>query len=475
MHPQRGVSYPYDCPNAPPNCAANGYYVRPMSKQIIPLDTDAALGILDQLLGEASKLGAGAAESTISSGVGLSVSVRMGDVDIVEHHRDKQLELTVYDGHRKGSASSSDCREQALADMARAAWSIAKQTNEDAHNGLVDAHLMATELPELDLYHPWDVDAAAAIELATACENTAREHDTKITNSEGAGVNSYAGIRAYGNSHGFRGGFRGTRHSVSCAPIAGDDAGMQRDYWYTTARSESELLDACDVGVIAASRAVRRLGAQQISTRTTPVVFEAQVATGLFRHFVTAISGGNLYRKASFLVDQIDQPVFAQHISIEEQPLLPKALGSAPFDDEGVATRQRSIVDKGILTGYVLSGYSARKLGLPTTGNAGGVRNLVISHGQNDLAGLLKQMDSGLLVTELMGFGVDIVTGNYSRGAAGFWVENGEIQYPVEEITIAGNLRDMFMQIVEVGADIDTRTNIRSGSVLIERMTVAGA
>ncbi len=446
-----------------------------MSNETLPLDADDALAIIESLLGHAKQLGANAAEAAISGGAGLSVNVRMGAVDLVEHNRDKRLEFTLFDGHRKGSASSSDFRQQPLADTVEAAWRIAKQINEDPYNGLADAQLMATEFPELDLYHPWELDAAAAIELATSCEAAAREHDTKISNSEGASVSSHAGVHAYGNSHGFSGIRQGTRHSLSCAVIAADDNGMQRDYWYSAARAHGELQDSHEVGLTAASRALRRLGARKLKTASTPVVFEAQAATSLFRHFTNAISGRNLYRKSTFLLDKIDQPVFAAHVTIEEQPRLPRALGSASFDDEGVATQQRMIVADGILNSYVLSGYSARKLGLQTTGNAGGVRNLVVSHGDSNLDGLLEQMGTGLLVTELMGFGVDIVTGNYSRGAAGFWVEGGEVQYPVEEITIAGNMQEMFEQIVDVGADIDTRTNIHSGSVLIEQMTVAGA
>lgn len=430
--------------------------------------------VVAAILDEAARQGASTAEAGVSAESGLAVTVRLGEVETVEHNRDKGLGVTVYFGQRKGSASTSDYSRQAIEETVRAACDIARYTAEDDCAGLADAALMARSIPDLDLYHAWDITAERAIELAQECETAARAVDARITNSEGASVTSHSGYRVYGNSHGFIGAYPSSRHGVSCAVIADDGHGMQRDYWYSVAHDSKELEAVRKVGTRAGERAVRRLGGRRLSTRQAPVVFVAEVASGLFSQFIRAIRGESLYRKSSFLLDSLGQRVFPDFIRIHEQPHLKKALGSAPFDSEGVATRARDIVTDGVLQGYVLDSYSARKLGMQTTGNAGGVHNLIVESGPDDFATLLKRMDTGLLVTEMMGMGVNIVTGDYSRGAAGFWVERGEIQYPVEEITVAGNLREMFARIVTVGSDVDLRGNVRSGSTLIENMTVGG-
>lgn len=426
------------------------------------------------VLDEAKACGATAAEAGVSLEAGLSVTVRLGEVETLEYHRDRGVGVTVYVGRRKGSASTSDFGPRALRETVRAACDIARYTSEDVCAGLADAALMATDIPDLDLCHPWGIDAAGGIEIARRCETAARDADARISNSEGATLSSHQGLRVYGNSHGFIAGYPSTRHSISCSVIAGRDEHMQRDDWYTIARRYEELEAAERVGQRAAGRAVRRLDARCLSTRQVPVIFAADIATGLFRSFVGAVRGGALYRKSSFLLDHLGRQIFPDFVHIHEQPHLRGALGSAPFDGEGVATRARDLVSGGVLQGYVLDSYSARQLGMQTTGNAGGVHNLTVDSGPLDFDGLLREMGSGLLVTELMGQGVNMVTGDYSRGAAGFWVENGVIQYPVEEITIAGNLKDMFRAIVAIGSDIECRGNYRTGSVLIERMTVAG-
>jgi PmbA protein len=333
---------------------------------------------------------------------------------------------------------------------------------------------MAREIPDLDLYHPWDLDVSAAIETATRCETAARETDSRIFNSEGASLHTHNGLHVYGNTNGFIGGYPSSRHSLSCAVVGRQGESMQRDYWYSVSRLGERLESAQQVGQMAAQRTLARLGARKLSTRETPVLFQADVAVGLLRSFIGAIRGSALYRKSSFLLDQLNQPVFPAFVKIHEEPLLPRGLGSAPFDSEGVATRTQDFIRDGVLCSYVLDSYSARKLGMQTTHNGGGVRNLRINSGALDLEGLLRKMDTGLLVTELMGQGVNMVTGDYSRGAAGFWVEKGEIQYPVEEITIAGNLKQMFMGLLEVGTDIETRTSVQTGSWLIDRMMIAG-
>ncbi len=431
--------------------------------------------LVQEVLAEAGRQGASAAEATIGMSQGLAVTVRLGEVETVEHTRDKSLGVTVYLGQRSGSASSSDLRPAALRDTVRAAVTIAKYIAADDCAGLADPERLAKTVPDLDLYHPWRLTLDDAIERAQRCEQAARDLDSRIRNSEGASIASYQGLDVYANTHGFIGATRATRHSLSCAVIGQDASGMQRDYWYTVARNAGELEAPEQVGRESARRSLRRLGGRKLATRRTPVLFEAPVSSSILSHLVSAVRGSSLYSQASFLLDHKDRRIFAPHVRIHEQPHLFKALGSAAFDNEGVATAPRDLVKDGILLGYVLDSYAARKLGLATTGNAGGVHNLTIEPGRHDLAGLVKTMHTGLLVTELIGFGVNTVTGDYSRGAAGFWVENGEIQYPVEEITIAGNLKDMFLHLSEAGSDVDVRGNIRSGSLLIEAMTLAGS
>ena len=430
--------------------------------------------LIDDLLTESRRLGATSAEAGISTGTGLDVNVRLGNVETIEHTRDKGLGVTVYVGHKKGSASTTDFSPSAVKDTVAAACRIAKYTAEDDCAGLADKKLMASNVPDLDLHHPWDISVESAIDLALETETSALGLDARISNSEGAGVSQHESSYVYGNSHGFLAGFRSSRHSISCSVIAEDDSGMQRDDWYSVARNANALEDARTIGSNAARRSLARLGSRKLSTRSVPVLFQAEVARGLFQHFTSAIRGGSLYRKASFLLDHLGKQVFPSWLRIHEQPHLQRALGSSPFDNEGVATGDRDLVTAGILCGYVLDSYTARKLDMHTTGNAGGVHNLTVAPGNKDFSALLKTMGTGLLVNELMGMGINTVTGDYSRGAAGFWVEGGEIQYTVEEITIAGNLRDMFLEIAEVGTDIDTRGNVRTGSVLVERMTVAG-
>jgi PmbA protein len=430
--------------------------------------------IVQSLLDAALNQGASAAEAGLSQESGLSVTARLGDVETIEHHRDQGLGVTVYFGQRKGSASSTDLSPESIKETVSAACSIARYTSEDEYAGLPEKELLATEFSDLDLNHPWDLRADEAIALAIECENAARSYHAEISNSEGASVNTHQGIRVMGNTLGFLQGYASTRHSLSCSVLAQRGDSMQRDYWYTVARDANNLESAANVGRKAAERTLRRLQARSLSTRQCPVMYAAEVASGLLGSFIAAISGGNLYRKSSFLLDALDKQVFPEFVRIHEQPYLKGALGSANYDGEGVATQTRDIVSGGILRGYVLSSYSARKLGMRSTGNAGGVHNLTIDPGAYDYQGMLRQLHTGLLVTELMGQGVNMVTGDYSRGAAGFWVENGEIQYPVEEITIAGNLKDMFRNIVAVGNDVDYRGNIRTGSILVERLSIAG-
>ncbi|MCS3903203.1 PmbA protein [Methylohalomonas lacus] len=450
------------------------------ASNLVPLrdQPDALLELIDFVIKEALRQGADAAEADISVGDGLTATARMGEVETLEHQRDKGLSLAVYVGEpgnqRKGQASSSDLNKPALIETVRAALSIARHTKADACSGLADAGLMAANVPDLDLYHPWNIDPQAALERALACEQAARDFDGRIENSDGASVNTMAGAGYYGNSHGFRGGWPFSRHSLDCAVIARDAHGMQRDGWYSVARAAADLDTAENVGRRAGERTIQRLNARRLATSSASVIFEAEAARSLFGHLVAAVSGGNLYRRSSFLLDRLGERIFPEFVHIHEQPHLPKAMGSAAFDDEGVATRARDLVSDGVLQGYVLGSYSARKLGLQTTANAGGVHNLTIESGHQSLTDLMQAMGSGLLVTDLMGFGVNLITGDYSRGVAGFWIEDGAIAYPVEEITIAGNLADMFRSIVAVGNDVDTRHNIRTGSVWLERMTIAG-
>ncbi|HET7268872.1 MAG TPA: metalloprotease PmbA [Oleiagrimonas sp.] len=417
--------------------------------------------------------GASAAEVSASIDTGLSVNVRLGEVETVERTRDRGFGLTVYFGQRKGSASTADLNADSIQATIDQACAIARHTEDDPCSGLADAARMATEFPDLDLWHPWGIDVDAAIALGREIEDAGRAV-SGIGNSEGAGVQAGASLGVYANSHGFVGRERGTRHGLSCALIASDAQGMQRDYWYDTVRSAEDFMSAPALGRKAAERTLSRLGARSLSTRQCPVLFAPPVARGLIGHLLSAVSGGTLYRNASFLVDHAGKQILPSWLSIDERPLLPRGQGSSVFDAEGVATERSALVEEGVLARYLLGSYSARKLGLESTGNAGGVHNLVVGHGDDDFAAMLKRLDTGLLVTEVMGQGVNIVTGDYSRGASGFWVENGEIAFPVEEITIAANLRDMFARIAAVGADVDRRSSVLTGSILVESMTVAG-
>ena len=432
------------------------------------------LALVDLALEEARTLGATQAEAAVSVDVGLSVSARLGEVETVEYQRDRGMGVTVYFGTRKGTASTTDLSPTALRETVGKACSIARFTAEDPCAGLPDPDTLATEIPNLDLAHPWDITPEQACQMAIECEAAAMAVDPRITNSEGAGVSSHRGLRAYGNSLGFLAAYPGTVHSVSCAVLGVEGEEMERDYWYSTARDWRELEGVASVGRHSGERAVRRLGARKLSTTKVPVLFSPDVARGLVGHFVGAIRGGSQYRRASFLLDAAGQQVFPDWFAISERPHLPKALGSAPFDHEGVATRDRELVAGGVLTGYLLGTYSARKLGLRTTGNAGGAHNLIVAGRGRDFEAMLALLDRGLLVTELMGQGVNGVTGDYSRGATGFWVEGGRIAYPVHEVTVAGNLKDMYRAIVDVGSDVDMRGGIRTGSILIEQMTIAG-
>jgi PmbA protein len=435
---------------------------------------DSLRQIASDVLAHARELGATAAETEVSEGFGQSVSVRRGEVETIEYNRDKGVGVTVYLGRQRGHASTSDFTPDAVRDTVRAALSIARFTAADDCAGLADPDMLAREVPDLDLSHPWELTVDEAIELARACEADAMGVDARIRNSEGASVSTQQSHFIYANSNGFVGGYPSTRHSVMCSVIGGEGDDMQRDDWYTIARSPQDLEPGEEVGRKAGTRCVRRLGARKIQTTECPVLFEAPVAAGLLGHFVAAVSGGSLYRKASFLLDSLGQRIFAPLVQIRDVPDIRRGLASSAFDDEGVATQRREIVANGVLQGYFLGSYSARKLGMRTTGNAGGNHNLILDSSGEDFAGLLRKMGRGLLVTELLGMGVNNVTGDYSRGAAGFWVEGGEIAYPVQEITIASNLKDMFLGIRAVGSDVLVRGSRQCGSILIDRMTVAG-
>lgn len=430
---------------------------------------------VEQIVAEAKRQGATACEVAVSLEQGLSTTVRQREVETVEFNRDQGFGITLYVGHRKGSASTSASGPDAIRETVAAALAIAKHTSEDEASGLADAALMAKDQPDFDLFHPWDITPEQAIERALICEAAAFDADSRIKNADGTTLNVHQGCRVYGNSHGFIGGYASTRHSLSCVMIAEGEGQMQRDYWYDVNRRGELLMDARLIGQKAAERAASRLGARPVPTCEVPVLFSAELAGGLFGSFMGAISGGNLYRKSSFLEGAIGQRLFPEWMTIDERPHLVGAMGSSAFDGDGLATYAKPFVENGDLVSYILSTYSGRKLGLPSTANAGGVHNLFVSHGTEDQAALIRRMGRGLLVTELMGSGLNMVTGDYSRGAAGFWVENGEIQFPVQEVTIAGNMRDMFKQIVAVGSDLELRSNIRTGSVLIEKMMVAGS
>lgn len=434
---------------------------------------------LEALVGmilDAARAG-GASEASAGASVdeGLSVTVRLGEVETIEYQRDRGLGVTVYFGKRKGAASTADLSDKAVRETVDKACSIARYTAEDPCAGLADRARMAANPEDLDLCAPWRLSPEEAIDIARECEDAARAFDPRISNSEGASVSRHQSLRVYGNSHGFLATRPTTSHSIGCAVLGSEGNSMQRDYWYTAARYAQEMESPAEVGRHAAKRTIARLGATKISTRKAPIIFPAEVARGLFGHLVSAISGSSQYRRASFLLDAKGEQLFPEFLNLSERPHIARAFGSCSYDREGVATVDRELVDQGILTGYVLSSYSARRLGLETTGNAGGIHNLLVSSGALDFEGLLAKMNTGFVVTELMGQGVNTVTGDYSRGASGFWVENGKIAQPVEEVTIAGNLRDMFRNIVDVGKDVDTRGTIRSGSVLLDNMTIAGS
>jgi PmbA protein len=439
------------------------------------MDQRALEEIVELVLKEARECGADQAEAAASHDIGLSVTARLGDVENLEYTNDRGVGITIYKDSRKGSASTSDFNPEALREAVAKACSFARYTASDKYAGLANEGSMASDPPDLDLAHPWVLDSEDAIRLAIECEDAARSFDKRISNSEGATVATNTGVRAYGNSHGFIGSYRKTSHSMSCVVVGQTDGDMERDHWYSTARDPGNLDSAQSIGRTAARRTVERLGARKIRTVKAPVVFAPEIARGFIGHAIGAISGGAQYRRSSFLLDAAGEQIFPDFFRIEERPHIPKGLASAPYDAEGVATKDRDIVIEGVLQGYVLSSYSARRLGLETTGNAGGAHNLIIPGNVEGLAALLKMMGEGLLVCELIGQGVNGVTGDYSRGAVGFWVEHGEIAYPVHEITIAGNLRDLYMRIVAVGRDQDLRGGIRCGSLLVDGMTIAGA
>ncbi|MGE0383920.1 MAG: metalloprotease PmbA [Gammaproteobacteria bacterium] len=439
-----------------------------------PADRTRAIALVGEALAAAHAAGASSAEADLGLARGLSVTVRMGSVDTIEHHRSNGLSITAYVGQRKGSATTNDLRPEVVRQTAAAACSIARYASQDDCAGLVDPRHLASALPDLDLHHPWALDTQAAMALATQAEAAALGLDPRIGNSDGASVSSIEALHAYANSHGLACAWPATRHAIACRAIAGPQDAMQRDAWYSAARRAGDLEPAEAVGRRAAQRALRRLGARKPSTARLPVIFEAPVAASLFSHLLGAISGGAQYRQASFLLGALGNPVCAAWLDLREEPHLPRAAGSAPIDADGVATRAQPIVENGRLATYLLGAYSARKLGMAPTGNAGGVHNLVVPTGRDDLQALIGAQARAVLVTELLGFGVNATTGDYSRGASGFMIENGAISHPIAEFTIAGNLRDMLMGITAIGADVDTRGNIRTGSVLLQEMTIAG-
>ena len=446
-----------------------------MSDKGFSFDHDTLREIASDILKFARERGASACETDVSEGFGQTVSVRKGEVDTIEYNRDKGIGVSVYVGQQRGYASSSDFSPTAIKATVEAALSIARFTAPDPCAALAEKELLATEFPDLDLFHPWQLDVEAAIGLAKSCEQAAFDTSDRITNSEGASTSTQQSHFVSANSLGFVGGFATSRHSISCSVIAGEGDGMQRDDWYDSRRDPADLMSAEEIGRMAAQRAEARLGSRKIRTCEVPVLFEAPLAASLLGNFVSATSGGALYRKSSFLLDSLGKQIFSPQVRILERPHLPKAFGSTPFDDDGVATHDRDVVDGGVLQGYFLGCYSARKLGMATTGNAGGAHNLMLEPGNRDFDGMLKLMDRGLLLTEVLGHGVNYVTGDYSRGAAGFWVEKGKIVHPVEEITVAGNLAEMFRGIVESGNDVFSRGSKQTGSILIERMRLAGS
>ncbi len=454
-----------------------------MSNPVFTHSQDQLKQIAQDVLRFAREKGASDASVEISEGSGLAVTVRKGKIETIEQNKDKGIGVTVYlgeQGHiRRGNASTSDFSTQSLQDTVEAAYNIARFTAEDDCAGLPDEDMLEMAPRDLQLCYPWLISTEEAVDIATRCEAAAFAVDKRVTNSEGASVYAQQSHFMSANSRGFMGGYPYSRHTISVAPIAGKGASMQRDDWYSSTRDPKNLARPEDIGRYAAERALARLNGRKLDTRKCPVLFEAPLAAGLLGAFVQAISGGALYRKSTFLLDSLGKPVFAPHIQVVEDPHVVGAVGSAPFDEEGVKTSRRDVVKDGVVQGYFLSTYSARKLGMKTTGNAGGSHNLTIvsnlTRPSDDFKAMLKKLGTGLLVTELMGQGVNYVTGDYSRGASGYWVENGVIQYPVEEITIAGNMKDMFQQIAAIGADTLVRGTKETGSILIESMTIAGS
>ncbi|VVC76128.1 Metalloprotease PmbA [Aquicella siphonis] len=439
------------------------------------IDSSQLQAITRDVLQEAKNKGASQSELNISLNKGFRVTARDGDVERVEYHQDKVLELTVYFGRRSGSASVSDLRPESVHAAVDAACHIARFTDEDPAAGLADRKDLALDFPRLDLAYPWEVTVDKAIEMACQCEREALAYDNRIVSAEETSVATMDAFHLYANSNGFMGSYPYTRHEISCVLIGKQDDEMQRDYSYTVASDPASLVSVSDIAKQAAERTVRRLGARRLPTMKTPVIYLAEEARGLLGHFIAAISGGSLYRKSSFLLDHLGKKIFPSFMHIQEQPHLARGLGSAPFDEDGLATRPNVFIEDGVLKQYCLSVYTGRKLGMQSTANAGGVHNLIVKTGNHDLTSLLKTMGKGLLITEMMGNGANLVTGDYSRGAGGYWVEEGEIQYPVQEITVAGKLQNMYAGIREVGSDVDVRGNIRTGSILIEEMMVAGS
>jgi len=445
------------------------------SATMIEPDENQLRQTVESVLAEALKLGVDQVEAAVSHDIGLSVTARLGDVENLEYTNDRGLGVTVYHGSKKGSASTSDFSLEALRETVTKASTFAKYTAADKCAGLADAERMASELPDLELAHPWQIDADAAIETALCCEDSARSYDERIRNSEGATVATSSGVRAYGNSHGFIGSFPRTSHSISCSVVGESDGEMERDYHYSSARDASDLEAPEAIGETAARKTVGRLGSRKIKTTKAPVLYAPEIARGFVGHVIGAIAGVAQYRRSSFLLGAAGEKIFPDFFQLQERPHIPKGMASVPYDAEGVATADRDIVVNGVLEGYVLSSYSARRLGLESTGNAGGAHNLIVPGNADDMASIMKSMQTGLLVQELIGQGVNSVTGDYSRGAVGYWIENGEIAFPVHEVTIAGNLRELYQKIVAIGNDQDLRGGIRCGSLLVDEMTIAGA
>ncbi len=431
--------------------------------------------LVKMALDEAAKQGVDQAEAAASADTGLAATARLGDVENLEYTNDRGLAITVYRNKCKGSASTSDVRPDAIREAVTKACTFASCTARDEHAGLADPDLMCTDIKDLDLDHPWPIEASSAIDMAIACEAAGLAIDKRIENSEGATVSTHRGLRAYGNSHGFVGSFAKTSHTISCVLLASEDGEMQRDYWYDTARDRADLDDLEAIGRRAGERTVRRLGAKKLKTTRAPVLFIPELARGFIGHAIGAIMGGAQYRRASFLLDAAGEKLFPDFVQIHERPHLPKGIASASYDAEGVATFDRDIVSDGVLQGYILSSYSARRLGLETTANAGGAQNLIVPGNAEGFDALLEAMGTGFVVEELIGQGVNSVTGDYSRGAVGRWVVNGEVLHPVHEVTIAGNLRDLYQRITAIGNDQDLRSGIRCGSLLVDEMTIAGA